>query len=80
MSAIHTSTVASAHEYTRSSTPWLIDESRDAFVGRLFHYLSGGGMRALGRSVAQEETDRKRNRFLIASGVFAAVWLALLVL
>ena len=89
MSSIHTSTVGMAHEYTRSTTPWLLDENRDAsgetmggrkFGWRLFHYISGGGMRAFGRSVRQEETDRKRNRFLVAAGVFAAVWLALLVL
>jgi len=89
MSAIHTSTVVTAHEYTRSPMPWLLDENREAsgetsdgkkFGWRLFHYISGGGMRAFGRSVRQEELDRKRNRFLVASGVVAAMWLALLVL
>ena len=89
MSAIHTSTVGSVHEYTRSPTPWLLDVNREAFGEttdgkrfgwRLFHYISGGGMRAFGRSVRQEEVDRRRNRFLAAAGVFAAIWLALLVL
>ena len=89
MSAIHTSTVGTAHEYTRSPTPWLHGENREAcgettygrkFGWRLFHYLSGGGMRAFGRSVRQEEVDRRRNRFLVVSGVLAVLWLALLVL
>jgi len=88
MSAIHTSTLGSVHEYTRSTTPWLLDENREAsgetsdgkkFGWRLFHYISGGGMGAFGRSVKQEELDRKRNRFLVAAGVFGAIWLALLI-
>jgi hypothetical protein len=67
--------------------PWRIDENRRAgavtsrgkkFGWRLFHYLSGGGLRAFGRSVQQEEADVKRMRFLIASGVFGLIWLALL--
>ena len=87
MSAIHTSTVASAHAYTRSTVPWVLEENREAsgetsdgkrFGWRLFHYLSGGGMRAFGRTVRQEETDRRRNRFLAGAAVFAAAWLALL--
>ena len=49
MSAIHTSTVASAH-----------------------------AMRAFGRTVRQEEADRRRNRFLAGAAVFAAAWLVLL--
>jgi len=89
MSSIRPSTVGLAHEYTRSTTPWLLDENREAFGEttdgkrfgwRLFHYLSGGGMKAFGRSVRQEEVDRKRNRFLAAACAFAALWLALLVL
>lgn len=89
MSAIHTRALGTAHEYTRSNTPWLLDENHEAcgettdgkkFGWRLFHYLSGGGMRAFGRSVRQEEIDLRRNRFLAAAGVFALLWLALLVL
>ena len=86
MSAIHTSIVGDAHAYTRSKVPWRLDTYRDAhgetskgerFGWRLFHYISGGGMQAFGRSVRQEETDLKRNRFLIGAGVFAFVWLML---
>ena len=81
--------VDDAHAYTRSRTPWRLEVNREArgettngkkFGWKLFHYISGGGMRAFGRSVAQEEVDAKQNRFLVAAGVFAALWLALLVL
>lgn len=87
MSGIHTTLVEDAHGYTRSSVPWQMDENRAAagvttrgrkFGWRLFHYLSGGGMRAFGRSVRQEEADARRNRFLAASAAVAALWLALL--
>ena len=89
MSGIHTTIVGDAHAYTRSRTPWLLDENREArgettngkkFGWKLFHYIAGGGMRAFGRSVRQEEIDAKQNRFLVAAGVFGVVWLALLVL
>lgn len=86
MSAVHTNLLGSIHSYTRSHTPWLLDETRitdgvtvtgHKFGWRLFHYISGGGLRAFGRSVRQEEADAKRNRFLMWSGVFAVVWLLL---
>lgn len=88
MSSIHTNIVGSIHSYTRSHVPWTLDENRDAcgetasglkFGWRLFHYISGGGMRAFGRSVRQEEADIKRNRFLVFAGLFALMWLLLLV-
>ncbi len=79
MSAIHITTVRSPHVYTRSRTPWKLDERDDPADGRLYHYLSGGGMRAFGRSVRQEETDQRRNRFLVSAAVFGVVWLILLV-
>ena len=87
MSGIHTTFVGDAHGYTRSRIPWQMDENRSAagetsrgrkFGWRLFHYLSGGGMRAIGRSVRQVEADARRNRFLAAAGAVAAVWLVLL--
>ena len=83
MSRLTTSTVREAHAYTRSRTPWLLDsreaareETADSRSGwRLFHYLSGGGLRAFGRTVAQEEADARRERFLIRAAVLGAVWL-----
>lgn len=86
MSAVHTNLLDSIHSYTRSHTPWLLDEHRMAdgvtatghrFGWRLFHYIAGGGLKAFGRSVRQEESDVKRNRFLIWAGVFAVLWLLL---
>ena len=87
MSAIHTSIVKDAHASTRSKVPWRLDTYRDAhgetskgarFGWKLFHYISGGGMRTFGRTVQQEELNARQNRFLVAAGVAAALWLALL--
>lgn len=84
MGRIPTEKVGDAHAYTRSKTPWLFDTYREArgetsegvkFGWRLFHYLSGGGMKTFGRTVAQEEAEGRRTRFLVAAGVFAAIWL-----
>ena len=69
--------------YTRSKAPWRIDAYKEAkgetskgvkFGWRLFHYLSGGGMRVFGRTIKQEEANLKRTRFLIAVGIFAVIW------
>ena len=88
MCEIHTTTVRDAHAYTRSKVPWRIGEYRGAaaetsrgvkFGWRLFHYLSGGGMKAFGRTIRQDELDLRRNRFLALAAVFGAVWLALLI-
>lgn len=89
MSGIHTSVVGDAHAYTRSKVPWSLETYRDAhgetsdgvrFGWRLFHYIAGGGMRTFGRTVQQEERDRRQSRFLAALALAALAWLALLVL
>ena len=89
MSGIHTSMVCDAHAYTRSKVPWSLDTYRDAhgetskgerFGWRLFHYIAGGGMRTFGRTVQQEELDRRQNRFLVLVIGVVVAWLALLVL
>ena len=76
--------VGDKHAYTRSKAPWRIDAYREArgetsngvkFGWRLFHYLSGGGMKTFGRTVEQEEADLKRTRFLVFAGALALVWL-----
>ena len=78
--------VRSAHVYTRSSEPWQLDadvsdtpvvQGGRRFARRLFHYLSGGGSNAFGRSVAREEAERRQNRFFAAFAAGAAVWLLL---
>ena len=85
MSRLSNSIVRDAHAYTRSRTPWVLESDRQAqgetagsqkFGWRLFHYLSGGGLRAFGRTVEQEEADAKRTRFLIRAAVarLARLW------
>lgn len=89
MSNIHTSLVGTLHSYTRSKVPWRLEEYREAhgettkgkrFGWKLFHYLSGGGMRTFGRTVQQEELGARQTRFLVVAGLLSALWLALLVL
>ena len=88
MSAIHTSIVGDAHAYTRSKVPWRLDTYRDAhgetskgqrFGWKLFHYISGGGMRTFGRTVQQEELGARQTRFLVVAGALAVLWFVMLV-
>ena len=74
MSGIHTSILTHAHSYTRSKTPWRLDEHKSVY-GKLIHYLSGGGMQTFGRTDRQEEAHRKHVRFFVGSAVLAALWL-----
>jgi len=76
MSALHTSIVRHAHSYTRSKSPWILEEHRSVY-GKLIHYLSGGGMRTFGRTIRQEETRLKQRRFAMAAGALAVGWLIL---
>ena len=87
MSRIPTSLVGVAHSYTRSKVPWRLDEYQEAhgetssgkrFGWKLFHYISGGGMRTFGRT-EQEEHGARQTRFLAVAGAVAALWLVLLV-
>ncbi len=73
-----------SHAYTKSKAPWRIDTCKDdadgqyrggRFGKRLFHYLSGGGMRIFGRTVRQEEAEIKRTRFLFFAAALGAAWL-----
>ena len=76
MSVVHTSIVTDAHAYTRERVPWIIGEHKSVY-GKLIHYLSGGGMQTFGRTVRQEEVAHRRFRFLTATAVLSALWLAL---
>ena len=89
MGRIATEMVRDAHAYTRSKTPWLLDAFQDGVPDegakegrgarwRLFRDLSGGGMKTFGRTIAQEEAEARRTRVLAAAGVFAGVWLLLM--
>lgn len=73
MSAVHTSVIQDAHSYTRSATPWIIEEHRSVY-GKLMHYLSGGGLRTFGRTVRQEEVRAKQRRFALTAAFLGMVW------
>ncbi len=82
-----TTFVRSAHAYTRSHLPWQLDTYEEEgspsagrkFRRRLFHYISGGGLKSFGRTVEQEEVNVRRTRFLIASGMVGVVWFLFLI-
>lgn len=74
--------VTDAHAYTRSRLPWRLDANRKAygetstgrrFGWRLFHYLSGGGISAFGRTIQQEEHSYRQSRFLVVAAVLVAL-------
>jgi len=73
MSGLHTSVRGDAHAYTRSKSPWILSEHESAY-GKLIHYLSGGGMRAFGRTVRQEEIRRRHVGFWVVVCVLTALW------
>lgn len=86
---ILTSLISDAHSYTRSSEPWsfgrapsgdVINSRGKVICWKLFQYISGGGLKSFGRTVEQDERDRRQARFLVAAGVLAFIWLLLLVI
>ena len=78
MERVHTEIIGDAHAYTRSDVPWAMSTATTA-RGRLVNYISGGGMRIFGRTVRQEERERRQLRFLAVSAALAVLWLLLLV-
>lgn len=75
---IPTSLRKDQHPYTRSSQPWVLSDSK-AESNKLIHYISGGGLRAFGRTVQQEEVRTRQIRFLVFSLAFVFVWALLLI-
>ena len=84
MAAVRTSLVKRRHAYTSTDIPWSMDEERTGtvtspdgrqFEWRLFHYLSGGGMRAFGSSSGAELLRRRQERFLWLAAAFCVLWL-----
>ena len=84
---IITSLVRDAHPYTRSKLPWKLESDRNVhgenskgvrFVWKLFHYISGGGMKAFGRTIQQEERNARQNRFLTVASVMTVLWILFL--
>jgi hypothetical protein len=83
MAALRTALVKRRHAYTGADIPWRMDadhpsedlspDSRRA-RWRLFHYLSGGGMRAFGRPSGREVLRRRQGRFLWVTSAVAALW------
>lgn len=71
---LHTSIREDAHAYTRSKSPWILAEHQSVY-GRLIKYLSGGGMRAFGRTVRQEEVRRRHLQFWFFAVFAATLWL-----
>jgi len=70
MSGIHTETVRSVHDYTRSKSPWILA----ACGSKLIRYISGGRLNSFGRLVGQEEARRRHNRFTIWMVAAGIVW------
>lgn len=87
MAPISSFFVKRRHAWTGSKTPWLIDVGEDVQAllpkerqagWRLFHYLSGGGIRAFaGSAVAWEVVSRRQTRFLFLVLAAVVVWIVL---
>ena len=80
MAALRTALVRRRHAYTSTNIPWAMDVDSEgtpsgSSKGKLFHYLSGGGMRAFGRPSGHELLMRRQSRFLWLAGVLVACWL-----
>ena len=78
MKSVKTRFVESAHAYTRSDVPWNLSVGETAYA-KMISYLSGGGMKMLGRTVRQEEVRRRQQRFLTVFAVLTTLWLVFLI-
>ena len=85
---LHPTLVTRNHAYTSSDEPWNMEEYTAAsgvtssgkhYGWKLFHYISGGGMRTFGRTLKQEIRERRQNRFLVIAASLFIAWLALLI-
>lgn len=86
MAPLSTSLVKRRHAWTGEKIPWRIDVGDDALASlpeehragwRLFHYLSGGGIRAFAGSAARDVVSRRQSRFLWFMLGVCAVWMIL---
>jgi len=84
MAALRTSLVGRRHAWTGEDVPWRIDVEDESVAAlsaahragwRLFHYLSGGGMRAFATSTLREIASRRQTRFLRLTAVLVVLWL-----
>lgn len=85
---LQTNLKCDAHAYMRSPEPWRIDAGSEVYGAisrenrrgwRLFHYLSGGGMRSFRRTLEEDGRSRRQTRFLVFSAVVFVAWLVLAV-
>lgn len=88
MSAARVTFLKRKRDYTHAKIPWNLEEYTEAhgetstgikFGWKLFHYISGGGMRTFGRTVRQDEIAYRQRRFLVVAALIALVWVAVLV-
>lgn len=77
MARIVTNIVSDAHPYTRSKSRWRLDTAAKSARDRLYHYLSGGGMKAFGRTIKEEEASDSQSRFLAVASVVGIIWMVL---
>ena len=76
MAALRTELVKRRHAYTSMDAHEADGADGAGLVRwRLFRYLSGGGMRAFGRSSGQELLIRRQTRFLWLAGALAVCWI-----
>lgn len=85
---LHPTLVTREHSYMSSSEPWRMEfntkvqgrtVSGKTYGWRLFHYISGGGIKAFDRTLRQDVRNRRQSRFLVVSAALFFVWLCLLV-
>lgn len=83
---ITTSLVKRRHAWTSLDIPWRIDVGDEELSSlpvshregwRLFHYLSGGGLRAFAGSAMREVVSRRQTRFLWFFGIMLVCWMVL---
>ena len=84
MAAVRTSLVTKDHAWTGEDVPWKLDTEEEAdpaapeserVRGRLFRYLSGGGLSACGFSSARARAIRRQGRFLVFAGFLGVLWI-----
>jgi len=86
---LHVNLKCDKHAYMRSREPWNIDAGREMYssiskegrpVWKLFHYISGGGMRSFRRTLEEDGRSRRQTRFLVFSAAVFVLWAILAVI
>ena len=83
---LHTNLKCGGRAYTRSPEPWRIDAGEEVYASisresrrgwKLFHYISGGGMRSFRRTLEEDGRSRRQTRFLVFSAALLVAWIVL---